>query len=200
MVSRGRATSISLGLCVGRGVRGGGRHTGSIAPNCRAGRLFQDGLVYLEGMRVLLQRVDRASVTVGEEVVGEVGLGLLALTGVAAADTEDDAAALASKVAGLRIFADAEGRFNLSVRDVGGSALVVSQFTLMSDVRRGRRPSFTAAAPPGQAARLVEEFAARLEAEGVPTAAGRFGAMMLVDLRNNGPFTLLVETRNGKVV
>ena len=151
-------------------------------------------------MRVLLQRVDWASVMVGEEVVGEVGVGLLALTGVATEDTEDDAAALASKVAGLRIFADADGKFNLSVRDVGGSALVVSQFTLMSDVRRGRRPSFTAAAPPDQAARLVDEFAARLEAEGVPTASGRFGAMMLVDSRNNGPFTLLVETRNGKVV
>lgn len=152
------------------------------------------------GMRALLQRVDRASVTVEDNVVGEVGLGLLVLVGVAAPDTGDDAAALASKIAGLRIFADGDGKFNLSVREVGGSALVVSQFTLLSDVRRGRRPSFTFAAPPDRAARLVDEFADRLQAEGVPVARGRFGAMMLVDLRNNGPFTLLVETQNGKVV
>ena len=151
-------------------------------------------------MRALLQRVDRASVTVEEQVVGEVGLGLLILVGVAAPDTGDDAAALAAKIAGLRIFADEDGRFNLSVREVGGSALVVSQFTLLSDVRRGRRPSFTSAAPPDQAARLVDEFATRLQAEGVPVARGRFGAMMMVDLRNNGPFTLLVETQDGKVL
>lgn len=151
-------------------------------------------------MRALIQRVDHASVSVDGEVTGRVGNGLLALVGVGRADSEADARALAAKVAGLRIFPDGGGRFNLSLRDAGGAVLVVSQFTLYADVRRGRRPSFTGAARPEQAERLVDEFARAVEAEGVEVAEGRFGAMMQVDLRNNGPFTLMVETVDGRVV
>lgn len=151
-------------------------------------------------MRALIQRVDHASVSVDGEQTGRVGKGLLALVGAGREDSEADARALAAKVAGLRIFPDEEGRFNLSLRDVGGAVLVVSQFTLYADVRRGRRPSFTQAARPEQAEPLVDEFARAVEAEGVEVAEGRFGAMMAVDLRNNGPFTLMVETVDGRVV
>ena len=151
-------------------------------------------------MRALIQRVDRASVSVGGEVVGTVGVGLLALVGVKRTDTQADVKALASKVVGLRIFPDESGRFNLSLKDVGGAMLVVSQFTLFADVRRGRRPSFTEAARPDLAERLVDEFVRAVESQGVEVASGRFGAMMEVDLRNNGPFTLMVETVNGRVV
>ncbi len=151
-------------------------------------------------MRALIQRVDRASVSVDGEVIGRVGEGLLALVGAGRADADADAEALAAKVVGLRIFPDGEGRFNLSLRDVGGAMLVVSQFTLFADVRRGRRPGFTQAARPEQAERLVDRFARAVEAEGVEVAEGRFGAMMQVDLRNNGPFTLMVETQDGRVI
>lgn len=151
-------------------------------------------------MRALIQRVDRASVSVDGEVIGRVGEGLLALVGAGRDDADADAEALAAKVVGLRIFPDGEGRFNLSLRDVGGAMLVVSQFTLFADVRRGRRPGFTQAARPEQAERLVDRFARMVEAEGVEVAEGRFGAMMQVDLRNNGPFTLMVETLDGRVV
>ena len=151
-------------------------------------------------MRALIQRVDHASVAVAGELVGRVGNGLLALVGVSRADTSADVRALAAKVVGLRIFADDRGRFNLSLKDVGGAMLVVSQFTLFADVRRGRRPSFTDAARPDHAQRLVDEFVRAVESEGVEVACGRFGAMMEVDLRNNGPFTLMVETVNGRVV
>lgn len=151
-------------------------------------------------MRALIQRVDQASVSVGGEVVGTVGVGLLALVGVSRTDTQADVKALASKVVGLRIFPDESGRFNLSLKDVGGAMLVVSQFTLFADVRRGRRPSFTEAARPDLAERLVNEFVRAVESHGVEVASGRFGAMMEVDLRNNGPFTLMVETVNGRVV
>ena len=151
-------------------------------------------------MRALIQRVDRASVSVDGEVIGRVGEGLLALVGAGRDDADADAEALAAKVVGLRIFPDGEGRFNLSLRDVGGAMLVVSQFTLFADVRRGRRPGFTQAARPEQAERLVDRFARAVEAEGVEVAEGRFGAMMQVDLRNNGPFTLMVETLDGRVV
>lgn len=151
-------------------------------------------------MRALIQRVDRASVSVDGEVIGRVGEGLLALVGAGRDDADADAEALAAKVVGLRIFPDGEGRFNLSLRDVGGAMLVVSQFTLFADVRRGRRPGFTQAARPEQAERLVDRFARAVEAEGVEVAEGRFGAMMQVDLRNNGPFTLMVETQDGRVV
>ena len=151
-------------------------------------------------MRALIQRVDHASVSVAGEVVGRVGMGLLVLVGVSRADTGADATALAAKLVGLRIFPDEPGRFNLSLRDVGGAMLVVSQFTLFADVRRGRRPSFTEAARPDHAERLVDEFAGAVESEGIDVACGRFGAMMEVDLRNNGPFTLMVETLDGRVV
>ena len=151
-------------------------------------------------MKALLQRVERASVSVDGERLGQIGTGLLALVGVADQDTKADADVLAAKVAGLRIFADREGKTNLSITEAGGDVLVVSQFTLMGDVRRGRRPGFTQAADPEQAAELIEAFIANLESTGIRTAAGRFGAMMKVDLVNDGPFTLMVETRNGKVV
>ena len=134
------------------------------------------------------------------EVVGRVGIGLLALVGVGRADTSADAKALAAKLIGLRIFPDPQGRFNLSLRDVGGAMLVVSQFTLFADVRRGRRPSFTEAARPDHAERLVGGFAGAVASQGVEVACGRFGAMMEVDLRNNGPFTLMVETVDGRIV
>jgi D-tyrosyl-tRNA(Tyr) deacylase len=145
-------------------------------------------------MRAVLQRVTRARVTVGDGVVGEVGRGLLVLLGVAPSDTPDDARRLADKVVGLRIFADAEGKMNLGLADVGGAALVVSQFTLYGDSRKGRRPSFIGAAPPEVAIPLYEEFINAIKAHGVPTATGRFGAMMQVELVNDGPVTLLVDS------
>ena len=151
-------------------------------------------------MRVLIQRVDRASVSVAGEVVGRVGNGLLVLVGVGRTDTSSDVRAMVAKVVGLRIFPDETGRFNLSLKDVGGEMLVVSQFTLFADTRRGRRPSFTEAARPELAERLVEEFVRAVEMENVEVATGRFGAMMEVDLRNSGPFTLMVETNHGKVI
>lgn len=151
-------------------------------------------------MKALVQRVDHASVLVDGEVIGQIGEGLLALVGAGRSDTDADAVALARKVVGLRIFPDEDGRFNRSLIDVGGAVLVVSQFTLYADVRRGRRPSFTEAARPEQAEQLVDEFVEAVEALGVEVETGRFGAMMEVDLRNNGPFTLMVETTDGRVV
>ncbi|MYB44811.1 MAG: D-tyrosyl-tRNA(Tyr) deacylase [Acidimicrobiia bacterium] len=151
-------------------------------------------------MKALVQRVDHASVLVDGEVIGQIGEGLLALVGAGRSDTDADAVALARKVVGLRIFPDEDGRFNRSLIDVGGAVLVVSQFTLYADVRRGRRPSFTEAARPEQAEKLVDEFVEAVEALGVEVETGRFGAMMEVDLRNNGPFTLMVETAAGRVV
>lgn len=151
-------------------------------------------------MKALIQRVDHASVSVDGEVVGRIGVGLLVLVGAGRADTGADAMALARKVVGLRIFPDEDGRFNLSLIDVGGGMLVVSQFTLYADVRRGRRPSFTEAARPEQAEQLVDEFVQAVRALDVEVATGRFGAMMEVDLRNNGPFTLMVETAAGRVI
>ena len=136
-------------------------------------------------MKVLLQRVRSASVAVGGERVSGIGPGLLLLVGVGHGDTRETARELASKAAGLRIFSDEAGRFNLSLVDIGGDALVVSQFTLLGDTRRGRRPSFTDAAPP--------ELARALEEKGIPTSRGRFGAHMLVELLNDGPVTLLLE-------
>lgn len=151
-------------------------------------------------MKALIQRVDHASVSVDGEVVGRIGVGLLVLVGAGRADTGADAMALARKVVGLRIFPDEDGRFNLSLIDVGGGMLVVSQFTLYADVRRGRRPSFTEAARPEQAEQLVDEFVEAVRTLDVAVATGRFGAMMEVDLRNNGPFTLMVETAAGRVI
>lgn len=145
-------------------------------------------------MRVVLQRVKRAAVRVDGQTVGEIGPGLLALVGVAAGDDVETIDKVAAKVAGLRIFADADGRFNESVAKIGGAVLVVSQFTLIADVRKGRRPSFTGAARPEQAEPLVERFTAQLAAAGVPTASGRFGAMMQVELVNDGPFTVIIDS------
>jgi len=146
-------------------------------------------------MRVVVQRVRRARVTVGDEVVGEIGQGLLILLGVTHDDTIDDARWLAEKTVGLRIFADAEGKMNRSVVDVGGGVLVVSQFTLYGDCSKGKRPSFITAAPPEIAIPLYEGFVDAVRALGVPVATGRFGAMMDVELVNDGPVTLIVESK-----
>ena len=145
-------------------------------------------------MRALLQRTTRASVTVEGEVVGVIGTGLLVFAGVGPADDEAVAEALARRIAELRIFRDDEGRTNRSLVDVGGAALVVSQFTLFADTRRGRRPGFTGAAPPGQAERLYGHLAETLRSLGVTVATGRFGAEMAVELVNDGPFTIWLDT------
>jgi D-tyrosyl-tRNA(Tyr) deacylase len=145
-------------------------------------------------MRVVIQRVRRARVTVGEEVVGEVGRGLLVLLGVTQGDTIEGARWLADKTVGLRIFADDEGKMNRSAEEVGGGVLVVSQFTLYGDCAKGRRPSFIAAAPPEVAVPLYEAYVEAVRARGVPVATGRFGAMMDVELVNDGPVTLIVDT------
>ena len=145
-------------------------------------------------MRALVQRVARARVTVEGRATGEVGPGLLVLFGATHADGEEQAAWLARKLAGLRIFADAEGLMNLDVRQIGGAALVVPQFTLYGETRRGRRPDFRGAAVPGQAEPLFERFCALLAAQGVPVQRGVFGAHMAVELVNDGPVTLLIET------
>jgi D-tyrosyl-tRNA(Tyr) deacylase len=150
-------------------------------------------------VRALLQRVSRAEVRVGDEVVGSIGPGLLVFLGVGPADDAHTADALGRRVAELRIFADDDGRTNRSVVDVGGEALVVSQFTLFADTRRGRRPGFTGAAPPSVAVPLYERFCSALEAAGVPVARGRFGAEMAVELVNDGPFTMWLDTDEGKV-
>jgi D-tyrosyl-tRNA(Tyr) deacylase len=145
-------------------------------------------------VRALLQRVSRAEVRVGGASIGEIGRGLVVLVGVGPDDDDATADTLARQVAELRIFADDEGRTNRSLLDVGGGALVCSQFTLFADTRRGRRPGFTGAAPPDQAERLYERFAAALRAVGVPVATGRFGASMAVELVNDGPFTIWLDT------
>jgi len=152
-------------------------------------------------MRALVQRVQRASVEVDGAVLGEIGPGLLIFVGAGRRDTADGgpggaarARALADKVANLRIFYDNEGKSNLSLLDTGGAALVISQFTLYADYRRGRRPSFSDAADPGPAAALVEEFRGALDRLGVHTASGQFAAHMVVSLVNDGPYTILVDT------
>jgi D-tyrosyl-tRNA(Tyr) deacylase len=145
-------------------------------------------------MRAVLQRVSSARVVIVGEVVGEVGRGWLVLLGVAHADTDTEAARLADKVANLRAFPDADGKMNLSVQDVGGGVLVVSNFTLYADCRKGRRPSFIAAARPEQAEPLCRAFADALRALGVPVAEGRFGADMQVELANDGPVTIILDT------
>jgi D-aminoacyl-tRNA deacylase len=145
-------------------------------------------------VRVVLQRVETASVTVGGEVISEIGAGLLLLVGVAAGDGETEADWLAQKVAGLRIMADEEGKMNLSVRDVGGEVLAVSQFTLLADTKKGKRPSFVGAAPPEEAEPLFDYFCERLRAAGAgPVETGSFGAMMSVALVNDGPVTIILE-------
>lgn len=144
-------------------------------------------------MRALLQRVSRASVRVDDEEIARIGPGLLILLGVAAADSSDAAPKLADRCAGLRIFEDEGGRMNRSVIDVAGEALVVSQFTLVADVSRGRRPGFDPAAPPAAAEDAYGRFCEALEGAGVPVRRGRFGASMRVELVNEGPATFLLE-------
>jgi D-tyrosyl-tRNA(Tyr) deacylase len=145
-------------------------------------------------MRAVVQRVSRAQVTVHGEFTGQIGLGLLVLLGVGRDDTEADAIYLSEKVAGLRVFEDAEGKMNLSVHDVGGSVLAVSQFTLYGDVRRGKRPSFDAAAPPEKARQLYEFFVEQIRAAGLHCETGRFQEMMQVELVNEGPVTILLDS------
>lgn len=144
-------------------------------------------------MRALLQRVTRASVTVDGQVVASIGRGLVILLGIGQGDTVAQAEFLAEKCAHLRIFEDEQGKFNLSLLDIQGEALVVSQFTLYGDARKGRRPSFSEAARPEVAAPLVEEFCRLLRAQGVPTQTGVFAAHMLVEIHNDGPVTIWLE-------
>ncbi len=146
-------------------------------------------------MRAVVQRVSRARVAVGAWTSGEIGLGLLVLLGVGQGDTEQDAEYLAEKIAGLRIFEDADGKMNRSVRDAGGSVLAVSQFTLYGDVRRGKRPSFDQAALPDHARGLYEIFVERIRAAGLQCETGRFQEMMQVELVNEGPVTILLDSR-----
>jgi len=148
-------------------------------------------------LRALIQRVSSARVEVEGSVTGSIGAGLLVLLGVRRADTEADAEALLDKLLGLRVFEDAEGKMNLSLVDTGGALLVVSQFTLYGDTRKGRRPGFDMAAPPEQANRLYEHFVAKARERGVETQTGEFRAKMSVSLTNEGPVTFLVETKNG---
>ena len=144
-------------------------------------------------MRALIQRVRHGAVTVDGASKAEIELGLVILLGVGPQDGEAQAAYLAEKIANLRIFEDQDGKMNHSVLDAGGSAIVVSQFTLYADTAKGRRPSFVGAAPPEQAAPLVERFAELLRQQGVPTQTGEFGAHMLVDISNDGPVTIWLE-------
>jgi D-aminoacyl-tRNA deacylase len=146
-------------------------------------------------MRAVVQRVSRASVTVDGELAGEIGHGLLVLLGVAQDDSEADGDYLAGKIAGLRIFEDQAGKMNLSVAEVGGAVLAVSQFTLLGDVRRGKRPSFDAAARPKQAKALYEYFVGRVRALGLRCETGRFQEMMEVELVNSGPVTILLDSK-----
>lgn len=146
-------------------------------------------------MRAVVQRVSRAEVRVGDEVTGRIAHGLVVLLGVGREDTERDGEYLLDKIVGLRIFADDEGKMNRSVEDVGGGLLVVSQFTLYGDTRKGRRPSFVGAAPPERANELYERFVAGARARGLTVGTGVFQAMMEVDLVNDGPVTLVVESR-----
>jgi len=145
-------------------------------------------------MRAVIQRVRRARVSVDKRVVGEIGAGVLVLLGVAKGDSSEAASYLAEKTANLRIFNDGEGKMNVSLLESGGSALVVSQFTLYGDVRGGRRPGFDRAAPPAEAKRLYEEFVASLKALGVSVETGVFQAHMAVELENDGPVTILVDS------
>lgn len=145
-------------------------------------------------MRACIQRVSRARVVVESETVGEIGGGLVVLLGVAGTDTDTDLNWLADKIVGLRIFEDADGKMNCSLSDVDGQILVVSQFTLYGDCRKGRRPSFISAAPPEKAEAMYEKFVARLVGQGVTTAMGRFRTHMEVELVNDGPVTIWIDT------
>jgi D-aminoacyl-tRNA deacylase len=145
-------------------------------------------------MRAVIQRVSSAKVTVEDEITGHIARGLLVLVGVTATDTETDADYLADKIAGLRIFEDADGKMNLSVAEIHGSILTVSQFTLYGDARKGRRPSFDSAARPEQAKNLYDYFVEKIRAAGLPCEIGRFQAEMKVELVNDGPVTILLDS------
>lgn len=145
-------------------------------------------------MRAVIQRVASASVTVGGEIVGQIGKGFLVLLGVSEADSQNDVVYLAQKVVGLRVFEDSDGKMNLSLQEIAGSMLVVSQFTLLGDCRKGRRPSFVAAARPESANRLYESFVAEVRGQGVLVETGRFQQHMNVALVNDGPVTLLLDS------
>ncbi|MGQ9515691.1 MAG: D-aminoacyl-tRNA deacylase [Anaerolineae bacterium] len=144
-------------------------------------------------MRAVVQRVVRSSVNVNGQVVSQIGRGLNVLIGIRQGDTEEQARWMAHKIAGLRIFEDEDGKMNLSVRDVGGEVLVVSQFTLYGDAKKGFRPSFVDAAPPDIAAPLIDRFVQFLREEGAPVRTGVFQAMMLVEIHNDGPVTIILE-------
>ncbi len=146
-------------------------------------------------MKVLLQRVVGASVSVAGEVVGSIGQGLVIFVGVASGDTERDVQYLAQKTVNLRIFSDETGKFNLSALDIRGELLVVSQFTLLADTRKGRRPSFVEAAPPAQAEALFERFVEEVRASGLKVETGRFQQYMQVEIHNDGPVTILLDSR-----
>jgi D-tyrosyl-tRNA(Tyr) deacylase len=150
-------------------------------------------------MRTVVQRVSRARVEVEGRIVGEIGAGLVALVGVDANDGPAEADALAGKLVDLRVFADEDGKMNRSVTDVGGGVLVVSQFTLYGDVRRGRRPSFTGAAAPEHAQPLIDAIVDAIRSRGVPVGTGEFGAHMQLSMTNDGPVTLIIEIQNGRV-
>jgi len=146
-------------------------------------------------LKVLLQRVNRASVTVSGEIVGKIGPGLVVLVGIANGDTNNDIKYLSQKILGLRIFADNSGKFNVSVQDIHGEMLVVSQFTLLADTKKGRRPSFTEAAPPALAEELFNEFVDEVKRSGLNVQTGRFQEHMLVEIHNDGPVTVMIDSK-----
>ena len=148
-------------------------------------------------MRAVVQRVSRASVTVDDQIVGQIGRGFLVLPGVAEGDGESEVVYMAQKIAGLRVFEDSDGKMNISLKDVDGQMLVVSQFTLLGDCRKGRRPSFVAAARPEVAERLYEAFVAEVEGQGIAVQTGTFQVHMDVELINDGPVTLLIDSEKG---
>jgi D-tyrosyl-tRNA(Tyr) deacylase len=147
-------------------------------------------------VKALLQRVTSASVSVAGEVVGRIARGLVVFAGVANGDTEKDAQYLAQKIVNLRIFADQQEKFNLSALDIEGEILLVSQFTLLADTRKGRRPSFTDAAPPAQAEKLFQQFVGEVKATGLKVATGRFQQYMQVEIHNDGPVTIMLDSRD----
>ena len=150
-------------------------------------------------MRAVVQRVTTASVSTTDGVAGSIGVGLAVLVGASDQDDESDAIAVADKLVGLRIFADEAGKMNRSVADVGGAVLIVSQFTLLADIRKGRRPSFVHAAEPTRADALVQTVVDRVAGHGVPVETGEFGAHMVVDIVNDGPVTIVIDTVDGRV-
>lgn len=168
---------------------------GRLDAKCRRAAGAGDPCDTTFSMRAVVQRVSRASVTVENEITGEIGRGLLVLLGVGQEDSEADADYFADKIAGLRIFEDEAGKMNLSLKDIGGAMLAVSQFTLLGDVRRGKRPSFDAAARPERARELYEYFVERVRGLGLRCETGRFQAMMEVELLNSGPVTILLDSK-----